>query len=229
MRRIVCLAAAVLLAAGCAGTTASTPAPAATPASSASGAPLGPSVANGLTVPVAVYINGSFVGTVPAGTTEDPVPAPHAAMPWSVEARSPGGRVLATLTLSATDYLSSTSGRIASADLACGRLVLWVGAPPTGGPSFVPDPSRPCDGAAIDEARAGQIARDSFATAHGTGVTLTDVRETDLGITNDTACGPSWEVKMEGTVTESTGTSYGSVMYLCVDPATGGVTRGPAG
>lgn len=83
--------------------------------------------------------------------------------------------------------------------------------------------------AAVDEARAGQIARDYFATAHGTGITLTDVRETDNGITNDTDCGASWEVLMEGTVTESSGFPYGSHMYLCVDPTTGAVTRGPAG
>jgi hypothetical protein len=87
----------------------------------------------------------------------------------------------------------------------------------------------PAATAAIDGARAGQIARDYFATAHGAGIKLTDVRETDLGITNDTACGPHWEVHMEGTVTESTGTSYFSHMYICVDPATGAVTRGPAG
>jgi hypothetical protein len=83
--------------------------------------------------------------------------------------------------------------------------------------------------AGVDGARAGQIARDYFATAHGTGIKLTDVRETDFGITNDTACGANWEVLMEGTVTESTGASYGSHMYLCVDPASGAVTRGPAG
>lgn len=83
--------------------------------------------------------------------------------------------------------------------------------------------------AAIDQAKAGQIARDYFATAHGTGIALTDVRETDFGVTGDTACGADWEVLMEGTVTESSGVSYGSHMYLCVDPATGAVTRGPAG
>ena len=81
----------------------------------------------------------------------------------------------------------------------------------------------------IDEARAGQIARDYFAVAHGTGTKLTDVRETDYGITSDTACGANWEVLMEGTVTESAGASYGSHMYLCVDPSSGAVTRGPAG
>jgi len=83
--------------------------------------------------------------------------------------------------------------------------------------------------AEIDEARAGQIARDYFATAHGTGIKLTDVRETDYGITSDAACGANWEVLMGGTVTESTGASYGSHMYLCVDPSSGAVTRGPAG
>jgi hypothetical protein len=83
--------------------------------------------------------------------------------------------------------------------------------------------------ATVDEARAGQIASDYFATAHGTGIRLTDVRETDYGITNDTACGANWEVLMEGTVTESTRASYGSHMYLCVDPSSGAVTRGPAG
>jgi hypothetical protein len=89
--------------------------------------------------------------------------------------------------------------------------------------------TRPAAAPAIDEARAGQIARDYFATAHGTGINLTDVRETDYGITNDTACGANWEVLMDGTVAESTGASYGSHMYLCVDPTTGAVTRGPAG
>jgi hypothetical protein len=87
----------------------------------------------------------------------------------------------------------------------------------------------PCDGAAaIDEARAGQIARDYFATAHGTG-TLSDVTQTDNGVTNDTACGAAWEFVMRGTVTEASGGSYHSVMYLCVDPSSGAVTRGPAG
>jgi hypothetical protein len=87
----------------------------------------------------------------------------------------------------------------------------------------------PAASPAVDQPRAGQIARDYFATAHGTGIKLTDVRETDNGITNDTACGAKWEVLMGGTVTDSSGTSYFSTMHLCVDPATGTVTRGPAG
>jgi hypothetical protein len=86
----------------------------------------------------------------------------------------------------------------------------------------------PAAGAAVDRARAGQIARDYFAAAHGPRVTLTKVTETDLGITNDTACGTNWEVLMDGAGTEA-GNPYHSTMYLCVDPATGRVTRGPAG
>lgn len=81
----------------------------------------------------------------------------------------------------------------------------------------------------IDEVQAGRIARDYFAGVHGTGIKLSDVRETDLGITNDKSCGAAWEVHMFGTVTESTGVSYGSHMYICVDPTSGTVTRGPAG
>src|SRR3974390_317229 len=65
---------------------------------------------------------------------------------------------------------------------ACAR---WA-APPASTP--------PSPAAAIDQARAGQIASDYFATAHGPGTTLTGVRETDKGITNYTACGPRWEV-----------------------------------
>jgi hypothetical protein len=103
------------------------------------------SVANGTTVPVTIIVNGSVVETVPAGTTENPIKASVPGRPWTVEARSPSGRVLATMTVAANDALSSTSGRVGSADLACGRLMLWAGAPVSDGPTFVPDPSQPCD------------------------------------------------------------------------------------
>jgi hypothetical protein len=102
------------------------------------------SVANGTTVPVATTINGVQVGTVPPGTTEDPIPATLPARPWIVEARSSSGRVLATLTVSAEDSISANSGVAVREDLACGRLDLWSG-PPLLGPMFSPDPSKPCD------------------------------------------------------------------------------------
>jgi len=81
----------------------------------------------------------------------------------------------------------------------------------------------------IDKAHAGKIASDYFAGAHGSGITLSDVHETDFPITGDPPCPGLWEVKMDATVTESSGISHGSTMYLCVDPATGEVTVGESG
>jgi hypothetical protein len=102
------------------------------------------SVANGTTVPVTITINSVHIGTVPPGTTEDPISATLPARPWTVDARSPSGRLLATLTVSAQDSISNNSGVAVREDLACGRLDLWSG-PPLLGPMFSPDPSKPCD------------------------------------------------------------------------------------
>jgi hypothetical protein len=138
VRQLLGLTAAVVIAlSACAGPSA-TPSSSTTPAST----PLAPaiSVANGTTVPVASAVNGTVLETLPPGTTEDPIHATLPARPWTVEARSPSGRVLATLTVSAAD-----SGRLAGADLACGRLEIWSGAPVAGQPTFIPDPSKPCD------------------------------------------------------------------------------------
>jgi hypothetical protein len=103
------------------------------------------SVANGTTIPVTIVVNGATVETVPPGTTENPIKASIPGRPWTVEARSPSGRVLTTMTVAANDQLSNTSGRVGSADLACGRLTIWAGAPVVGEPTFIPDPSQPCD------------------------------------------------------------------------------------
>ena len=120
--------------------------PTATPGPSSPTPPLLPMVtlANGTTIPVAVTINGALVGTVPPGTTKDPIPATLPARPWIVEARSSSGRVLATLTVSAEDSISANSGVAVREDLACGRLDLWSG-PPLLGAMFSPDASKPCD------------------------------------------------------------------------------------
>ena len=144
VRRLLALTATVAIAlAACAGPSA----PSSPSATEEAPTPVAPSlsVANGTTVPVAIAVNGTVLETLPPGTTEDPLHATLPARPWTVEARSASGRVLVTLTVSATDYLSSTSGRFAGADLACGRLEIWAGAPVGGGPTFIPDPSKPCD------------------------------------------------------------------------------------
>ena len=111
------------------------------PSASASSARL--SVANFTTIPVTLVVNGAVVETVAPGVREDPVQAPLQSLPWSVETRSPSGRVLSTMTVKPGDS-SSSSGKAVRADLACGRLDIWSG-PPMLGPTFIPDPSRPCD------------------------------------------------------------------------------------
>ena len=95
-------------------------------------------------MPVDITINGVQVGTVSPGTTEDPIPATLPARPWTVEARSPSGSVLASLTGSAQDSISNNSGVAVREDLAFGRLDLWSG-PPLLGPMFSPHASKPCD------------------------------------------------------------------------------------
>src|SRR5438128_493350 len=92
------------------------PTPAASPTPGAR-SPLG--VANGTTVRVSVAVNGTVIETVPAGETRLAVPVVLPARPWTVEARSPSGRLLATPTVSAADDISPTSSRSVIEDLAC--------------------------------------------------------------------------------------------------------------
>jgi hypothetical protein len=108
------------------------------PASSPAPPPL--SISNGTTIPVTLVINGSFIETIAPGETQDPISVTLPARPWTIEARSPSGRVLSTLTIPAGDTVS----RIAVVDLSCGRLGLWYGQAPISGPTFIPGPSADC-------------------------------------------------------------------------------------
>ena len=75
------------------------------PSASASSARL--SVANFTTIPVTLVVNGAVVETVAPGVREDPVQAPLQSLPWSVETRSPSGRVLSTMTVKSGDSAGS--------------------------------------------------------------------------------------------------------------------------
>ena len=155
MNRGIALLLFALLVGGCTGgpgEVASTPPSPSSPgtapagAATASAPPLpSVSVANWTTIPVTITINGVSVATVPSSTTEDPIHSALPARPWVVEAHAPDGRVLATMTVTAQDYISNDSGRAVSEDLACGRLDLWSGGIHGGGPTFIPDPSKPCE------------------------------------------------------------------------------------
>lgn len=118
---------------------------------SASTPPL--SISNGTTIPVTLVVNGVVVQAVAPGGYEDPVKATLPALPWSIETRSPSGRVLSRLTVNAGDVVyttpdanghSSAKGAAVRVDLSCGRLDLWSG-PPLLGPSFIPGPAGDCD------------------------------------------------------------------------------------
>jgi hypothetical protein len=101
-------------------------------------------VANGTTLTVTLFVNGRAVQTFGpgSGTGLDGIPASVIGpLPWSVEARSPSGRVLTSMSVHEGDVSSSSwpgggynkgvGGRV---DLSCGRLDIWSGPPLIGGP-----------------------------------------------------------------------------------------------
>jgi hypothetical protein len=131
--RIVVVAVAVLVA-GCGAAGPSTPDPSARPN-------LG--VSNGTTLTVSLFVDGSRVADFPPGGPEpsfDVGALPP--LPWTVEARSPSGRVLTSMevkpgdvTISSFpggDALSGTFGRV---DLSCGSLRIWAGGIGFSGPA----------------------------------------------------------------------------------------------
>lgn len=119
--------------------------PTPTPQPSATSVPVGINVANGTTVAVTVVVNGTVVETVPPGATEVPLRAALPGRPWSVEARSPTGRVLAAFTVPSGDAVSAESSVGAAEDLACGTLELWAGGPRGDHPKPVGPTPAPCD------------------------------------------------------------------------------------
>jgi hypothetical protein len=128
-------------------------APAATAQHSPALTPLPISISNGTTIPVTLVVNGTVVETVPPGGYEDPISAALPALPWSIETRSPSGRVLSRMAVNAGDVVyttpdangqSSAKGDAVRVDLPCGRLDVWSG-PPILGPTFMPDMSLSCD------------------------------------------------------------------------------------
>jgi len=107
-------------------------------------------VSNGTTLDLALFVNGTQVASIPGGggTTVPPDRLPP--MPWSVEARSSSGRVVASFGAT-TDELEpvvgvdSTGWTIAGdrVDLSCGMLVMFAGTIAIVGP--VPGPGTPGD------------------------------------------------------------------------------------
>jgi hypothetical protein len=98
-------------------------------------------VGNGTTLDLTLWVNGTQVASVArdGGTTLGPDQLPP--MPWTVEARTSSGRVIASFDAKASDLLpvvgvNSTSWTISGdrVDLSCGQLVISAGSIPIVGP-----------------------------------------------------------------------------------------------
>lgn len=97
--------------------------------------------------PLLVYVNGDWVGTIPAGARDATVPAAgHGGPPWTVEGRVASGSVLVTLPVAKAP--PSGEGATSTVFLACGTLTVTAGAPAPGPQPQPPGPGvtlPPCD------------------------------------------------------------------------------------
>ena len=100
-------------------------------------------VANGTPLTVTLVVNGQRVADFPAWGPEPSIDvATLPPLPWTVEARSPSGRVLASMHVEPGQVSSSGNsftGVMGRVDLSCGRLTIWAGDAPPLGPA--PDPA----------------------------------------------------------------------------------------
>ena len=97
--------------------------------------------------PLLVYVNGDWVGTIPAGATGAVVPAAgHGGPPWTAEGRVASGTVLITLPIPTAP--APGDGLTTTAVTACGTITMTVGAPEPGPSLAPPAPGAelaPCD------------------------------------------------------------------------------------
>jgi hypothetical protein len=97
--------------------------------------------------PLLVYVNGDWVGTIPAGATDATVPASgHGGPPWTAEGRVASGTILITLPIPATP--APDDGLMTTAVTACGTITMSVGTPDPGPSLAPPAPGAelpPCD------------------------------------------------------------------------------------
>ena len=107
-------------------------------------------VSNQTTLTVTLVVNGAVARTVRPQTQEIVSTSDLPPLPWSVETRMPGGRVLSLMTVQAGDVWETNlpggghqmKGDAVRVDLSCGRLDMWSGPPLLGPP---PGPGTPGD------------------------------------------------------------------------------------
>ena len=107
-------------------------------------------VSNETAVVITLAVNGVVVRTVQAHTQESVLVKDLPPQPWLVEARTPSGRVLSSMTVRPGDVWETNlpdgstqmKGDAVRVDLSCGRLDMWSGPPLLGPP---PGPGKPGD------------------------------------------------------------------------------------
>ena len=105
-------------------------------------------LSNGTTLAVTLVVNEKVIRTFPPGARGAVAPSDLPPLPWDVQARSPSGRVLVSMTVRPGDVQETTTpgggrayqGNGVRVDLSCGRLDVWSG-PPLLGPA--PGPGMP--------------------------------------------------------------------------------------
>jgi hypothetical protein len=86
-------------------------------------------IENATDIPLAVHVNGTWVGTYPAGATAE-VPIRIGAGPFRLEARSDSGATLSALEVTADDVAAVNAGTRslqATSDTPCGMIRLTYG------------------------------------------------------------------------------------------------------
>jgi hypothetical protein len=103
-------------------------------------------VENGTDIPLAVHVNGEWLGTYPAGAVAD-VAIRAAGPPWSIDVRSGSGATLTSLAISADDLQrvdAGTRSLQATADTPCGTIRLTFGDAAIEPLPFSTSPPGPC-------------------------------------------------------------------------------------
>jgi hypothetical protein len=105
---------------------------------------------NGTSLTVTLVVNGAPLRVIPPGGSALVPVGELPLLPYVVEARSPRGRILTSMTVRRGDVRETTtpngvreySSAGARADLSCGRLDIWSGFPMLGP---LPGPGKPGD------------------------------------------------------------------------------------
>ena len=88
---------------------------------------IGLGVVNGTDLQVSLVVNGAVIETLAPGEADTAIPiSALPPLPWIVEARTPSGRALATMTVDPGIGSTQLPTKEAGVDLSCGQLYLWT-------------------------------------------------------------------------------------------------------